>query len=85
MLQGGGHVDELRRGLLELTSLQQDDGGWPAHALMRIPPPHVAEPDGLEAWRADGLGTGVLVRDHHRLFTTAACISMLALSVGSAS
>lgn len=84
MLHGGRHVDAVRRGLAELIGLQQDDGGWPAHALMRIPPPHVAEPDGLESWRVDGLGTGVVVRDHHRLFTTAACTAMLALAVGSA-
>jgi squalene cyclase len=80
----GGQVDVVRRGLLELIGLQQDDGGWPAHALMRIPPPHVAEPDDFGAWRADGLGTGVVVRDHHRLFTTAACISALARTVGPA-
>jgi squalene cyclase len=84
MLLGGSDVDALGRGLLELTGLQQEDGGWPAHARMRIPPPNVAEPDSFESWRVDGLGTGVVVRDHHRLFTTAACISVLARAVGPA-
>jgi hypothetical protein len=49
---------------------------------MRIPPPQVVEPDDYASWRLDGLGTGVVVRDHHRLFTTAACVATLALAVG---
>lgn len=85
MLRSGGRGDALKRGLLELINLQQGDGGWSADASMRIPPPHVAEPDGYDSWRVDDLGTGVVVRDHHRLFTTSACVSTLALAVGSAS
>jgi squalene cyclase len=83
MLRGGSHGEAVSRGLLELIGLQQDDGGWSAHASMRIPPPHVAEPDNYESWRVDDLGTGVIVRDHHRLFTTSACVSTLALAAGS--
>jgi squalene cyclase len=83
LLRAGGHREAVKRGLLELVGLQQDDGGWPAHASMRIPPPHVAEPDGYESWRVDALGTGVVVRDHHRLFTTSACVSTLAAAAGS--
>ncbi len=79
----GPRDDTLRRGLLELVALQQQDGGWPAHASMRIPPPGVAEPEGYRSWRADGLGTGVIVRDQHRLFTTASCLSSLALATGA--
>jgi hypothetical protein len=73
----------LRRGLLGLVALQQPDGGWPGHASMRIPPPDVAEPESYQSWRVDGLGTGVVVHDQHRLFTTAACVSLLALAAGA--
>jgi len=83
MLRGGSHRDAVRRGLLELIGLQQSDGGWPAHSSMRIPPPHMAEPDGYACWQVGNLGTGVVVRDHHRLFTTSACVSTLALAAGS--
>jgi hypothetical protein len=74
----GSHDDIVRRGLLDLVDLQQPDGGWPGHAAMRIPPPGIAEPEGYRGWRPDALGTGVVVHDHHRLFTTAACVSLLA-------
>jgi squalene cyclase len=83
ILHCGGHGGAVRRALLELLRLQKTDGGWPSHASMRIPPPHVAEPDGYESWRVGGLGTGVVVRDYHRLFTTSACVSTLALAAGS--
>jgi squalene-hopene/tetraprenyl-beta-curcumene cyclase len=76
----GPHDETVRRGLLELVDLQQPDGGWPGHASMRIPPPDVAEPDSYQSWRVDALGTGVVLGDHHRLFTTAACVSLLALA-----
>lgn len=80
LLLVGGHDDAARRGLSPLVEMQQHDGSWPAHASMRIPPPHVAEPDGYESWRTDGLGTGVVVSDRHRLFTTAASVWALALA-----
>ncbi len=84
LVQAGHHGDAVRRGLIELIGLQQPDGGWPAHASMRIPPPHVTEPADYESWRAGDLGTGVVVHDHHRLFTTSSCVSALALAAGSA-
>jgi squalene cyclase len=84
LLPAREHSEAARRGLLALAALQDDDGGWPAHASMRIPPPHVVEPDGYGSWRIDGLGTGVIVRDHHRLFTTATCVGALALAAASA-
>jgi len=79
----GPQDDTILRGLLELVDLQQPDGSWPGHASMRIPPPGVAEPESYQSWQVDGLGTGVVLRDHHRLFTTAACVSLLALAAGA--
>ncbi len=78
----GGHDDAVRRGVAALLAMQHRDGGWPGHASMRIPPPDVTEPDHYEGWRVDEPGTGVVVADHHRLFTTAACVA--ALAAGSA-
>lgn len=78
LLLAGGEDVTTQRGLTALLAMQLPDGGWPGDAAMRIPPPHVAEPDRYEAWRADRLGTGVVVVDHHRLFTTASCVAALA-------
>jgi hypothetical protein len=62
------------------VTLQAEDGGWPSDPVLRIPPPDLVEPSSYRAWRADALGTGVVVRDQHRLFTTAACVSALRLA-----
>ena len=67
----------LQRAAAALAELQNHDGGWPSHPVMRIPAPHVREPDDHAAWRDDALGTGVVVRDQYRLFTTALCVSAL--------
>jgi hypothetical protein len=82
-IRAGGHDDAVRRGVHGLVSLRQADGGWPGDATMRIPPPQAAEPDDYESWRVDGLGTGVVVHDHRRLFTTSVCVSTLALALAS--
>jgi len=58
-----------------LLSLQADDGGWPGHAVLRIPMPGDRAPD---RWRPVRLGRGIVARDQHRLFTTAACVAALA-------
>lgn len=71
----------VRRALTELCGLQQPDGGWPGHASMRIPPPNILEPNDHRSWRVNSFGTGVMIHDHHRLFTTSACVSALARAV----
>lgn len=79
----GARGPALSRAVERLDTLQDADGGWPSHAEMRIPPPGVAEPHNCDSWRIDGLGTGVVIHDQHRLFTSAACVAALARS-GSA-
>jgi squalene-hopene/tetraprenyl-beta-curcumene cyclase len=59
-----------------LIALQEDDGGWPTHPIMRIPLPGDVEPDRRRLWRLGG--RGIVVRDQHRAFTSAACIAALA-------
>jgi squalene cyclase len=80
LLRAGERGPQVDRAVERLLALQESDGGWPSHPVMRIPPPGLAEPDRQEAWRIDGLGTGVVVRDQHRTFTTAACVGALALA-----
>jgi hypothetical protein len=83
MLLCGGGGKAATAGLSALIDLQRDDGGWPGDALMRIPPPHVVEPDRHVSWNVGDFGTGVVVSDHHRLFTTAACVAALTLAAES--
>ncbi len=78
VLDIAGETTSARRAVRWLHALQHDDGGWPSELVMRIPPPHLVEPARWQTWRKDGLGSAVLVRDQHRLFTTALCASALA-------
>jgi squalene cyclase len=82
VLDIAGETSGVRRAVGWLRSSQQGDGGWPSELIMRIPPPHLVEPVRWRTWREDGLGSAVLVRDQHRLFTTALCASALASLTG---
>jgi squalene cyclase len=77
LLRAGRRGPAVDRGVERLLALQEADGGWPSHPIMRIPPPDVAEPEDHRAWRANALGTGVMVGDQHRMFTTAMCVGAL--------
>lgn len=80
LLRAGWTGFRVDRAIERLLELQDPDGGWPTHPIMRIPPPGLAEPDAHDSWRLDGLGTGVVVRDQHRMFTTSVCVGALALA-----
>jgi len=77
LLRGGAsgrHVDAAAR---TLVALQDDDGGWPSEPIMRVPLPGNVDP---QRWRPVRVAGGIVVRDQHRTFTTAACIAALALA-----
>jgi squalene cyclase len=65
----------VERAVSRLAALQEDDGGWPSHPIMRIPLPGDVDPDRRRLVR---LGRGIVVRDQHRTFTSAACVAALA-------
>jgi squalene cyclase len=77
-----GHAGEGRRqkerALLRILALQDDDGGWPSHPIMRIPYPGDSDPDRQRRWRIGGFGRPVVIQDQHRTFTSAACLTALA-------
>ena len=68
-----GHPVE--RAVSRLAALQEDDGGWPSHPILRIPLPGDLEPDRRR--RRLG-GRGIVVVDQHRTFTSAVCVAALA-------
>jgi squalene cyclase len=70
----------LRRGISCLQDLQLRSGGFPSAPILRIPPPGVTKPRRYQEWRSGDPGTGILVTDHHSLFTTATVVGALALA-----
>jgi squalene-hopene/tetraprenyl-beta-curcumene cyclase len=69
-----GHAVE--RAVSRLAALQEGDGGWPSHPILRIPPPGDVEPDRRRRLRLGG--RGIVVEDQHRTFTSAVCVAALA-------
>ena len=67
------------RGAAWLLETQKADGGWPSAPILRIPPPMVRQHNNVKKWHLDSLGTGVIIADQRRLFTTAAAIWALSV------
>lgn len=72
--------EPVERAVDRLVALQDADGAWPSHPIMRIPLPGDAHPDRRRRWPFSRLGRGLLVADQHRTFTSAACLTALALA-----
>lgn len=78
LVLGGAQREAIARATDGLAALQQDDGGWPGHPILRIPLPGDRDPDGRGRWRPIRFGSGIVVADQHRTFTSAACVAALA-------
>jgi squalene cyclase len=71
----GAHVEQA---VVRLVAMQEADGGWPSHSIMRIPLPCDRDPNDERRWRLIRFSGGVVVADQHRTFTSAACMAALA-------
>ena len=80
LLKRGADGAAVDRAIARLVALQERDGGWPSHPIMRIPLPGDVDPD-RRRWRLRR--GGVVVRDQHRTFTSAACVTALAHVCGA--
>lgn len=78
LVLAGACGEPTDRAIRRLAALQQEDGGWPSHPIMRIPLPGDPDPDRRGRWRPIRFDGGVVVQDHHRTFTSAACVAALA-------
>jgi hypothetical protein len=67
-----GAVDAAARWLVEA----QRAGHWASTPILRIPRPMISNPE-AESFKEDALGTGVIVRDQHGVFTAAAVVAAL--------
>lgn len=78
LLHAGVSGQPVEQAISWLAALQDEDGGWPSHPIMRIPLPGDTDPDRPRRFGLDRLGRGIVVRDQHRTFTSAACVAALA-------
>lgn len=73
----------IARAVEALVRLQQADGGWPSHPALRIPLPADPRPAGDDGWRPVRFGSGIVVQDQHRIFTSATCVAALAQALAT--
>lgn len=78
LVHANSNLAAIERAVARLAALQDADGGWPAHPIMRIPLPSDRDPDRPRRRWLVRLGRGIVVQDQHRSFTTAVCIAALA-------
>jgi squalene cyclase len=84
LVHSGADGPPVERAISTVAALQHDDGGWPSHPIMRIPLPGDVDPDRRLLRRLGRLGRGVVIRDQHRTFTSAACVAALARATAAA-
>jgi squalene-hopene/tetraprenyl-beta-curcumene cyclase len=71
-------LSAAERGANWLLRNQLDDGSWKSCPILRVPDPDDLAPWTRSEWRTSNKGTGILVRDHRRVFTTATAFAGLA-------
>jgi hypothetical protein len=78
LVNAGVHSKAIELAAMKLAALQDADGGWSTHPIMRIPLPSDREPDHPRPRWLGRLRRGVIVQDQYRTYTTATCIEALA-------
>jgi hypothetical protein len=68
----------IARATRQLAAMQDVDGGWPSHPILRIPMPGLVDPEKRRPWPLGSRGAAVVISDQHRTFTSAACVTALA-------
>jgi hypothetical protein len=68
-----------KKGIYWLINQQNRDGSWPTAPILKIQKPRVMNPDTIKKWRINQLGTGVIIEDKGRVFTSSAALWALML------
>ncbi|GAO45408.1 prenyltransferase/squalene oxidase repeat-containing protein [Flavihumibacter petaseus] len=71
------YAGTILKGTKWLAAVQMRDGSWPSTPMLRIPVPMITEPEAITEWRENELGTGVILADQHRLFTSMSILQAL--------
>ncbi|HWQ20825.1 MAG TPA: prenyltransferase/squalene oxidase repeat-containing protein, partial [Methanotrichaceae archaeon] len=83
LLQSNRALQSAERGIKWLVRHQKDDGSFPTDPILKIPPPMVKDPAAVRIWRSEGMGTGVVIGDKRRIFTTSAALQALSMFKGA--
>ena len=68
---------QTKKGIRWLNEHQLPDGSWAANHILRIPYPWNKDPWNQQSWNEDGKAINAVIKDHRRLFTTAAVYTAL--------
>jgi prenyltransferase beta subunit/geranylgeranyl pyrophosphate synthase len=71
------HRDALKKGFQWIIANQLSDGSWASCRVLRVPDANCLRPWEKKDWRKGHGGTGIIVEDHYRLFTTATVLDAL--------
>jgi len=63
-----------KKGIRWLISQQDNDGSWSSSPILKIPPSMIINPDFFRSWRNNEMGTGVIIEDKRRLFTSSVAL-----------
>jgi squalene cyclase len=70
-------ISHLKKGIYWLLCVQNADGSWPVRPILKIPPPLISNPDTIKKWRNNEIGTGVMIEDKKRIFTSSSVLRAL--------
>jgi sporulenol synthase len=71
--------EPIKKGIHWLLLNQLSDGSWMSHPILRVPEPDCLQPWEKIEWRNGSAGTGIIVKDQNRLFTTSTVLGTLAM------
>jgi len=74
-------LESARNGALWLINQQNKDGSWPTTPILKIPPPMLKDTNLVKEWYNNQLGTGVIIQDKRRIFSSSAAIWALRLFI----
>ncbi len=74
LLQTTKTISSAKGGIVWLIDHQDNDGGWPTTPILKIPPPMVKNPDTIEKWKNNKLGTRVIIEDSKRILSSSVSI-----------
>ena len=72
-------IQALTKSTCWLMNEQNHNGSWPPSPILRIPFPMIRKPNEVRNWSINSKGTGVIIEDKNKIFTTSAAIWALSL------
>lgn len=67
----------INKGIQWLIENQMADGSWKTQRILKMPAPHIKNPDTIKKWNSSFYGTNIIVDDHERVFTGSVVMNSL--------